>query len=52
VHERHDNEPDKGREKKPDREIHDRFNHGTCASNSCARKTRDLPAGQRVRRLP
>ena len=32
--ERNDNEPDQSCDEKPDPEIHDRFNHGTYASNS------------------
>ena len=34
VDERNDNEPDQSRDQKADPEIHDRFDHGTYASNS------------------
>jgi hypothetical protein len=36
MHEWNDNEPNERRNEKPDPEIHDRFNHGTYASNSRA----------------
>jgi hypothetical protein len=37
MHEWNDNEPNERRDEKPDPEKHDRFNHGTYASNSRAR---------------
>jgi hypothetical protein len=36
MYERDDDEPDQGCDKKPDPEIHDRFNHGTSPPKTLA----------------